>query len=363
MQHIKSIKTGHRQLTFGFDDSLQEGKFVLSCVKEQIENCGHTVLDEVVTHIKLKHGIDEISIIQNIFWSARELKIHLRADSKNITPATAKRILLNFPDKKIKIIANKSVPDLIFQEMVCFYNKLFSPNKSVEFDSQYELSRSLLKILGKWESEIGSHHALSKKKFYPGDRTIDKCLMILSQILDRQDSYSLIFACYENQDKIMAMAEDAKILLKFYSNHARFWELLIKSIAKFNINLREIKQNPQIFSSFNTLTRIIALPEPYNKITKAKKKLKTVQEYNNFIEQEKLLEHQRKTIFELDLMIEKLNTLFKKNNTDPDFRNTHLYALRTAKIKLKNARSIQKVEPIFANVKDLYDDIVDELVP
>lgn len=177
--------------------------------------------------------------------------------------------------------------------------------------------------------------------------------MVLSQILGRQDSYFLILACYENQGKIMEMAKDVHILLEFYSNHAGFWELLVQAIEKFEINLEKIKQNPEIFSAFNTLARIIALPAPYDEITKAKKKLKIVQEYNDFIEQEKLLEHQRKIISELDLMIEKLKTLFKKNNKDPDFRNTYLYELRTAKIKLENVRSIQTVKPIFANVKDL----------
>ena len=355
--HIKSIETGHRQLTFGFDDNLQEDKLVMSCVKDQIKNCGHAVLDEIVTHIQLEHGIDEIFILQNIFWSARELKIHLRADSKNITPLTAKKILLDSPDKQITIIANKSVPDLIFQKMVCFYNKLFSPDKPVEFADQYEFSRTMLRVLEKWESDIASHQVLSKKKFYPGERIINKCLMVLSQVLGRQDSYSLILACYENQDKIIEMAEDVHIISKFYSNHSEFWELLIQSIGKFDVNLEKIKQNPQIFSAFNNLTRIVALPEPYNEITKAKENLKIVQEHNDFIEQEELLEHQRKTIFELDLMIEKLKTLFQKNNSDPDFCNTHLYELRKIRIKLEHAKTIKTIDFEFANVQDMYDDV------
>jgi len=344
-------------LTFGFDDNLQEEKLVMSCVIKLIRSYGHAVLDEVVTYIKLEQGIDEISILQNIFWSALELKIHLRADSKSITPITAKKLLLHSPGKQIKIITNKPVPDLIFQEMVCFYNKLFSPDNSVEFSDQYEFSRSMLRILEKWESDIGSCQALSKKQFYPGDRTINKCLMLLSQILDRQDSYSLIIACHENQDKIMEMTEDAHIILKFYSNHAEFWKLLIQSIEKFEINLEIIKQNSQIFSAFNTLTRVLALSKPYNEVTKAKEKLKIVQEYNNFIEQEKLKEHQKKIILELDLMIEKLNTLFKKNNTDPDFRNTNLYELRKTRIKLEHAKTIKAIDFIFSNAKDMYDDI------
>jgi len=60
-------------------------------------------------------------------------------------------------------------------------------------------------------------------------------------------------------------------------------------------------------------------------------------------------------------MIEKLNTLFQKNNTDPDFRNTNLYELRQIRKKLEHAKTIKTIDSIFANVKDLYDDIIEEL--
>ena len=363
IQIIKDIILGPRQMTFGFDNNPHEDQnFVISCIIEQFENHGQVVLDKFVAYLKQMHDLPEIDTLQYIFWSAQELKIHFRVDGKNITPFETKQILLNSPDKYVEIITNKNVEDSIFQDVVLFYEKKLSKDKNQNtFDDQYHFSRSLLLDLEKWETNLNSFKPIAQKPFYPGREKIHTHLKSLKTILAKQDSYSMIYACYNNKEKIAKMAEDVKIISEFYTRQIKFWDLLITSIEKFRVNLNEIKKNPEIFSGFNRLTQILALPSPYNQISEADRLLKMVQNHNDLIVQEKTKAHCEMAISKIDSMIKKLAKLFDIYRPDQDLRNKILYELRSAEKKVSYAQTIQQINQFLYNTEDMFDDFVEEL--
>ncbi len=361
-QIIKEIILGPRQLTFGFDNNPEEEQnFVISCINEQVEKHGQVILAKFVAHLNQIHDLPEIDTLQYIFWSAQELKIHFRVDGKNITPFETKQILCLSPEKHVEIITNKNVDSSIFQDMVAFYQKLSKDKNQNSSYDQYLFSRSLLFDLKKWETDLNSFRPIAQKPFYPGRKEIHEYLQILKIILSKQDSYSLIYSCYNNKEKIAKMADGMKIISEFYTQQVKFWDLLITSIEEFRINLTEIKKNSNALEIFTRLTQILALPSPYNQISEADRLLKMLQPHNDLIVQKKIKSHRTKAISEIDSMIKKLVNLFDIYLPDKDLRNQLLYALRSERKKMLHAVSIKQIDMILCDIEDMYDDFIEEL--
>ena len=362
IQIIKEMILGPRQLTFGFDNNpREEQNLVISCIIEQFENHGQVVLDKFVAHLKQMHDLPEIDTLQYIFWSAQELKIHFRVDGKNITPFETKQILLQSPEKYVEIITNKNVENSIFQDVASFYQKLSKGKNQNSFDDQYNFSRSLLLDLKKWETNLNSFKPIAQKPFYPGRKEIHEYLQILKIILSRQDSYSLIYSCYNNKEKITKIADDVEIISEFYTRQVKFWDLLITSIEEFRINLTEIKKNSKAFAGFNRLTQIITSPSPYNQISEADRLLKMLRIHNDLIVQKMIKMHRTKAISKIDSMIKKLIKLFDIYSPDKDLRNKFLYALRSVRKKMPHTTSIKQIDMVLCNTEDMYDDFIEEL--
>ncbi|WP_291459974.1 hypothetical protein [Desulfobacula sp.] len=362
IQNIKEIILGPRQLTFGFDNNArQEQDLVVSCIVEQFETHGQVILDKFIPHLKEQHDLTEIDALQYIFWSAHELKIHFRSDGKNIVPFEAKQILLKSPEKCVEILTNKVVKDSIFQDVTYFYQKLFKGKNNNNFNDQYDFACSLLSDLKNWETSLNSFKPIAQKPFYPGNKKINEHLQSLKIMLARQDSYSIIYTCYNNKEKIAKMADNIKIFSTFYPRQVKFWEVLIKSIEKFRVNLTEIKKNSEIFADFNRLTQLLASPSPYNLITEADRLLKTVQKHNDQIVQKRTKAHRMKAISKIEAMIEKLVNLFDSYNPGQDMRNKFLYALRSSKKQLLHTKNIKQIDLLLCDTEDMVDDFVEEL--
>jgi len=363
IQTIKQIVLGPRQLTFGFDNHAEEDQFfVISCVTTQFESLGQVVLDKLVDHVMELSDFTELDVFQYIFWSAHELKIHFRIDGKNMPPFETKQILLNSPGKCVEIITNKPVKNSIFQDVISFYKNLSKEQNHHTFDDQYDFACSLLSNLKKWESSLISFKAIAQKPFYPGKETIKKHLQSLKMMLTRQDSYSMIYICYNHKERIAEIAGDVKLLSSFYPREVNFWELLIKSIEEFHINLTEIKKNSEIFADFNRLTQILMSQAPYNLITEADKLLKIIQSHNNLIVQKATEAHRKMAISKVDAMIEKIVDLFDSYDSGQDLRNEYLYAVRRSKKQLLHTQNIRQIDLSLCDTEDMVDDFVEEII-
>lgn len=358
IQDIKAIDIGHRQMTFGFDDTSTQEQSVMDFINDTIQARGHAVLNEIVEQVHQEQDIAESFILQIIFWAALELKLHFRTGSRNVIPLTAKQILIDSPDKYVEIIPNKLVSNSVFRDMIIFYNTVLGHNEA--FTDQYLFSRSLLNILKKWKDDLVSHQKSTEKKGYPGSKIIHDSLTILSAVLLKQDSYSFILSCHRNRTKLRQTDENIRLLSRFYPAHVEFWGDLITSIELFEINIEKIRQNPDVLSAYNTLTQIAALPDPYDHIDTAREKFKVVRDFNDIIEQEKLEALKIKIMAEIDSKIETLNRTFQKTAADPDRSNACLYKLRQMKIRIEHARSIQQVNQLFCDAKDLSEDFLVE---
>ena len=109
---------------------------------------GQVVLDEFVQYVKDRFEGSEFAILQNIFWLAQELKIHFRINKQSLDPYHVKKNLLENPDQQVEIVTNKSVDDLVFQNVPSIFIKKLSGKNIIDtYDDQYEFSRLLARTI------------------------------------------------------------------------------------------------------------------------------------------------------------------------------------------------------------------------
>jgi len=241
-QDINNIEVGFRQLPFGFEkNNSKEQDRIMYYIKNQTETHGHVVLDEFVKYLRELHELSESFILQNIFWFARELKIHFRINKQSLDPYNVRKILLENPDQRVEIVTNKPVDDLVFQRAKRFYQKLPGKNSIDNDGDQYEFSRLLAEQIRHWESCFTTYKSYAKKPYFPGKEQIDSGLSLINKISAKLDSFSLIDAFYINRDQILKLVDDVKILSEFYTKHIDIWGTLTESIEAFTKNLPELK--------------------------------------------------------------------------------------------------------------------------
>ena len=101
----------------------------------------------------------------------------------------------------MELITNKIVQNSIFKNVTSFYQKLSKKKNHNLFDDQYNFSCALLSDLKKWETNLNSFKPIAQKPFYPGSKEINEHLQSLKILLAKQDSYSMIYTCYNNKEK------------------------------------------------------------------------------------------------------------------------------------------------------------------
>lgn len=355
---IKSIETGSRQLTFDFEEKIraETDDLVMSCFREQISTHGRIFLAPLIFHVKETHDLAEPDSLQSVFRSAGELKIHFRSDGIPVTPYQAKKLLLDFPDKPLELVGNQQVETPIFRDLVLFYQQLMNKDNANFQNDQYEFALSLLSDLKVWESNLASFETMARKPFYPGKQKINDLLQFLKQILIRQDSYSLICMCYDKREGIAEMAGDINILSRFFTQHKGFWDLLIKSMDEFCETLSELRQNPEASDGFDRLSLILSSPSPWDLIPEAEQLLKTVQNHNDRILEEKIKTRRREAISFIDALIKKLSDLPANRNSDQEHRSNCLYQLRNAKKQMEMKNSIKEIDRLAGSMEDMAED-------
>jgi len=353
--NIKKIELGHRQLVFGFQDENQDqDDIIMACISEHLEKNGFVIVDDLVQAIIETHGFNETDILQNIFWLAKELKIHFRHNKNIIDPFAAKKILLQPCGEMVQIITNRPVNDLVLKEVISLYKKIV-PGEQFNYDDQYELAVMLLESLLNYKEELLKIKPIAEKPFYPGSHETSTYLKTLEKLLMKKDSYNLILNCNLHKKEIIEMAREIKIITDFYSNHIKFWNNLIKSMGKFKTNLPDIRKNSEISSKYDDLLQIISSRTPYNLVSQAIELLEPVEKYNDVINKKKTMELCRSSLAEIDQMIEKSPGLFTSQRSDIDKKNRLLYNLRGIKKKIRHAMDMEKIETLLNDAEDMFD--------
>jgi len=362
IQDIKTIILGPRQLTFAFgNNDFEIENIVFSQVSELFKIHGQIILDQLIDCIEQSHDLPRADILQSIFWSAEELKLHFRYEKQTITPLKAKQLLLKNLKTRLELDLNKDVEDVFFQEMVLFFQKI-SPNLSHEIETdQYQFAVSLRAELDKWIHTLKSYKPMARKKWFPGEKLISDYLHSLEMLLKKKDRYSLITICHDHMGLIEKIAGDVKTLSSFFKNDFEFWNRLIQSLDKFADYTNDFREDQEIFRAYNRLNLILKSVAPYPLVSEAKHLLAKVDRHYTLIIKEKTDKYRSNALFEIDTMIDRLSGSLREYRSDQDQRNHMLYPLRSERKKIQNSNTLLQISELINQTKDLYDDFMELL--
>jgi hypothetical protein len=355
--NIANINLGHHQLSFDFENNLlQEQNAVMKCLTDQIKQHGKVVLSEFVSYVKETHGLSEFQILQDIFWIAQDFKIQFRINNKNVEPFKVKNLLLNAIEltDQLLIIAAETVDDSIFQEVRNLYLKI-SEEENIDDCDQYELGCLLAKKIRRWQNSFQSYKPSSQKRYFPGEKEINRWLGFIEDISTKQDSFSLISAFYHNSAQLLNLYAQEKRLTEFYTKHHDFWTTLIKSVEAFSENLHEFNKDHEVSEDFDRLRQILSSRAPYDMISEADELLEKVRVFNDMIVKEKTDQCRMDALSELDQMIEKMKSQLDAQNANMHLRNKALYSLRHIKKRVEKAESIHSLNLCLNDAEYMFD--------
>ncbi len=357
---VKKIELGPRQLTFGFDDRMSKNMdTVFAFIGKDYQVGGPVALDILISSETLLDVLSEPEILQTIFWLAEELKIHFFTKDHTYSPRRTKQMLIENPGTAVFVVINRQADMQSFNQVKrnCIP---FLPILQEGVD-QYTFSRHLVNELKIWQARLTSYAPKAKLPFFPGSKEIKNGTLLLDKILEKQDSYSMILTCLKYQSRIFKMAETVAVLTKFYNQRLPFWQVFIEQMQTFENNLTTIKNDKLIFPKYRRLSEIIKSSYPYTLLKEAELLLTDVQVFHQRVERKKMKTLRSKALEKTDKMIRKLISLFDTFESDQEYRNHCLYELRTLNKRIEKSGSIEEIDTLFNDAKDLFVDVIEEI--
>ncbi|MCG8643869.1 MAG: hypothetical protein MI862_29380 [Desulfobacterales bacterium] len=357
---IKQIELGPRQMTFGFENQGSKNcDTIFSTVKREYQANGPVLIAHLSSLPALLENLTPTQILQSIFWLAEEMKIHFFLKDHTISPQQAKQVLVKKPDTPVRVVVNRQVDKHTFEQAKKM-SASFLPAPPDQTD-QYTFSRLIIREFQTWQDKMISYTPLAEQRCFPGGKEIKNGLILLKNVLEKQDSHSMILSCLKYQTRIIQLAETILLLTEFYSQKAAFWQTFVGQMTAFKTDLGEIKKNKQIFSTYNRLLEIMTSPSPYQLVAEAEDLLAGVQNYHLKIQRKKMKTLRSDALAKITKMIKKLSGLFETFDSDQEYRNQCLYELRALKAKIEKSSCIEDIISLSDDAKDLFVDVIEEI--
>lgn len=357
---IKKIELGPRQMTFGFEGRMTAGfEVVFSVIEKECQTGGAVVLDHLMSRDPLPSDLTAPEILQIIFWLAEELKVHFLVEERPSSPKRTKQRLLESPSTPVLIVVNRQVDSNGFERMKKAAIK-FLPALPEGVD-QYQFSRIFIQALKTWQKRLKSYAPKAKQPHFPGGKEIRNSLALLDRILEKQDSHSVILTGLKYRSKIIRLAETIGVLTRFYEQKLSFWEMMLERMQAFEVNLPEIKKDPQVSAGYQRLCDIAAAPDPFSLVAEAEDLLPGVQAFHQQIEHRKIDALRKGTLEKTEKMLSKLAGLFDTFESDQEYRNQILYELRAVNKRIENSGRPEEIRALYNDAKDLFVDVIEDI--
>lgn len=385
MNVIKNINMGYPQQTFDFDQShAQDLKKVLTFIDFWIADNDQVTLDQVVNHFSIQPDKwPETYILELLNTLFQDDKIHFIIDGKKILfenvktrlsePHTSKlqflqargifsvvRAHLSEPAQwqYVEIIKPEKVegPDLLKAQHLC--KKLFGDADVV---SQNSLCRYLRRHLRMWKNDLEMFQKVAGKGQYPGKNEIQKGLALTRKLLNVHDPCEFIEIFINNEDQLSDSGYHFAILENFYKNQVYIWDALTKTLENFKPNRAVLEEDPDVKKALETLSKILADPEPYSMIEEIWDLISIVKPVNNLIVEKQVASAKAPVVEKIEKMIDKIVKILDEKKAKSDIRNKALFPLQTIKKKMNTASSIQSIADYLDEAKAQFDDTMDTL--
>ncbi len=347
-------------MTFGFENRTEKDlETVFLLIKKEYQADGPVPVDRLMQSEFISDVQSPLEFLQIIFWLAEDLKVHFFIKDRTSSPNQTKQLLIENPETPVFVVTNRTA-DLEPFEQAKKTAGFFIPVLPEGVD-QYTFSRIFIHELKMWQDRLKSYALKAMQSHFPGSKKIKNSIILLTKILEKQDSFSFILSCSKYKSKIAKLAETCDVLKKFYTQKLSFWQKFIEQMKAFESNLMEFGKNKQIFSAHQRLSEILKSSNPFPLVDEAEQLLPDVYLFHQQVEREKVETLRSVALERLEKMIRKLISLFETFESDQEYRNQCLQNLRSLGKRIENSHSIEEMNTLIDDAKDMFVDVIEDI--
>jgi hypothetical protein len=213
-------------------------------------------------------------------------------------------------------------------------------NKTFTGSGEKELAELLTQEIRKWQEDLKSFNSKAQTGHFPGKPKIEQGLILLADLLQQPNSFTLIERCLEQGKALEDFAEDFEDLDDFYNSQFQTWQALINALNDlFKANRPALEKDPTAKKALDELDRIYGMQSPYDQLRHINPLIEQVQRVN-----EQLVSEKRQSVqAQIDQRIERVQLALNQANAPDELKNHALHPLQLCKKRIDNTDSIPQI--------------------
>ncbi len=218
------------------------------------------------------------------------------------------------------------------------YKTLF--NKTFTGSGEKEFAQQLRQQLAEWQQQLKTFNGQAQTGDYPGRATINTGLRLLAELLQAQNSFTLIENLLQQRDELEDFAEAFEDLDSFYGSQLTTWQKMVQALdIHYRANLTALERDPTAQPALQQLNTIRSDPSPYGQINKIEPLLHTLQEVNETI----LAEKREHGLQRMDNRLCMVSARLDEIHAPADLRNRTLYPLQQCRQRIERCHAIAEI--------------------
>ena len=213
-------------------------------------------------------------------------------------------------------------------------------NKSFVGPGEKELSEQLRAVLTHRQEQLNSFNSKAQTGHYPGKAKLEAGLVLVANLLNQTNSFSLIALLIENTNSLENFAEDFEDLDNFYNAQFQTWQALASALNdQFKANRLVLEKDDSALQALSELERIYKLVEPYSQLKQIRPLIEHVQKINLQL----ILEKRSVAHAQLDQSLAKVQSTLIEAHAPVEVANLALYPLQQSKKRIDHTESIPQI--------------------
>jgi hypothetical protein len=306
-------------------------------------------------------ALSELTVLQQLFWQAHDLKIQFTSAGKAISPDQAFTFLSRSPPEPVAMVLDPRIEARVFQRVQALFQEIAGTGAEAGPGDAVALARGLAHNFRLWKHCLEKWRPLARLPGFPGGAEIDQGLYFIRTIAAKIDAHSLIGACSENAATIRRLAAEIDSLATFYDEHARMWQRLVRFAQMATETLAATELTAEETATYDRFRRILATPRPYDRVKAAGRDFEILKPIHDRILARQTEACRQEGLHRVEVLIQRMKSRLDRHRAGDRVRNRCLYALRQALQAIKTGSSMDHITSQVRAAEEAFELLQDEV--
>ena len=256
--------------------------------------------------------------------------------------------------RNITVVKRQTVDTALLQQARDLGKTVFAKMGPDGEDALYEFLRTQC---DSWRENLAGYLKLAETGVYPGKTDIESGLALLRKLLAQNDSFGFIKLFLDLKTDFEELSDQVADLDAFYNTQRPVWDTLKSRHAEFELNAKEIEQDPEGKAALAHMKAILSNPEPYRLIKEAEGLIAKVAAVNSA----KVQKRRAHALATIDAHIEEVKAALDQITAPPELRNSCLLGLQNTRARVERDPSIAHIYQSQTEAEDSKDDALDAI--